>query len=286
MTSMLTTFSGAALDRAAERRTDEAWLAERLADPASRAVAVTEGGVIVDGERLARFGVGELDGEPLLLGVQDGTALFAVAVVGAPGGRAVGLREAAAVLAQDEGGLAAYSSALANWHRAHPCCSRCGTRTLIAEAGFLRTCPNCGAQHHPRTDPVVIMLVLRGDDVLLGRQPTWPPGRYSALAGFVEPGESLEEAVAREVLEESGVEVAAARYIASQPWPFPSSLMLGFFADHAAGEPRVRDGELDDARWFSRAELVAAAEGAGDVHLPPPLAIARRLIDRWLAETG
>jgi NAD+ diphosphatase len=146
----------------------------------------------------------------------------------------------------------------------------------VAEAGFVRACPNCGAQHHPRTDPVVIMLVLDGDRVLLGRQPSWPAGRYSALAGFVEPGESLEEAVAREVREEAGVEIANARYIASQPWPFPSSLMLGFFADHAGGEPHVVDAELEDVRWFERDELA-------DTILPPPLAIARTLIDTWLA---
>ena len=281
---MLTTFSGAALDRAGERRTDAAWLAERAADPASRAVAVTEGGVVLEDDRLARFPLAALGGggEPVLLGLQAGAALFAVAVDEPPGGRVANLREAAALLAQDEGALAAYASALLNWHRAHPHCARCGARTNLAEAGFVRACPNCGAQHHPRTDPVVIMLVIRGDEVLLGRQPTWPPGRYSALAGFVEPGESLEEAVAREVFEESGVEVARARYLASQPWPFPSSLMLGFFADHAAGEPNARDGELDDARWFTRAELETAAEGRGDVHLPPPLAIARRLIDTWL----
>jgi NAD+ diphosphatase len=281
---VLTTFSGAALDRAGERRADAAWLAERAADPASRAVAVTDGGVVLEGDRLARFPLAALAdaGEPVLLGLRDGVALFAVAVEEPPAGRVANLREAAALLAQDEGALAAYASALLNWHRAHPCCSRCGARTNVAEAGFVRACPNCGAQHHPRTDPVVIMLVIRGDEVLLGRQPTWPPGRYSALAGFVEPGESLEEAVAREVFEESGVEVTRARYLASQPWPFPSSLMLGFFADHAAGEPDAGDGELDDARWFARAELEAAAAGRGDVHLPPPLAIARRLIDTWL----
>ena len=283
---MLTTFSGAGLDRAAERRADTEWLAARRADPASRAIAVTDGGVVVaDDGRLARLPAAQVAGEPLvLLGVQPhGAALFAVSVDAAPpAGRVAGLREAAALLAQDEGALAAYASALLNWHRAHPRCSRCGTATAVAEAGFLRVCPNCGAQHHPRTDPVVIMLVVRGDEVLLGRQPTWPPGRYSALAGFVEPGESLEEAVLREVHEETGVEARAPRYLASQPWPFPGSLMLGFFAEHAAGEPAPRDGELDDARWFGRDELAAAAARRGEVHLPPPLAIARRLIDHWL----
>jgi NAD+ diphosphatase len=129
----------------------------------------------------------------------------------------------------------------------------------------------------------VIMLVTDGDRALLGRQARWPPGRYSALAGFVEPGETLEEAVAREVREEAGVEVRAPRYHASQPWPFPSSLMLGFVAEYAGGEPSTRDHELEDVRWFDRAELLAIRAGRGDgIHLPPPIAIARRLIDGWL----
>jgi NAD+ diphosphatase len=132
---------------------------------------------------------------------------------------------------------------------------------------------------------VVIMLVVdaSADRVLLGRQPSWPAGRYSALAGFVEPGEALEDAVAREVFEESGVEVRDARYVSSQPWPFPSSLMLGFEASWVGGEPVAADGELEDARWFTRAELSDAAAGHGPMLLPPPLAIARRLIDGWLA---
>jgi NAD+ diphosphatase len=126
------------------------------------------------------------------------------------------------------------------------------------------------------------MLVTRGEEILLGRQSSWPPGRYSALAGFVEPGESLEEAVAREVREEAGVAIAAPRYVASQPWPFPASLMLGFIAEHAGGEPHVGDAELEDVRWFARAEVAAAATGQGEMHLPPPLAIARTLVDTWL----
>jgi NAD+ diphosphatase len=272
------TFSGATLDRAAARRTDEAWIEERLADPATRAVAVTgDGGVLVDGERAARFPLGDLpDGERVFLGLEDGVALFAADVDGARDGtRVVGVREAGALLPQAEGGVVAYAAAMLNWHRRHPRCSVCGARTVMVEAGHVRRCPQCGAIHHPRTDPVVIMLVTDGDRALLGRQPTWPPGRYSALAGFVEPGESLEEAVAREVLEEAGVEVREVRYASSQPWPFPTSLMLGFTASYAGGEPRVRDEELDDVRWFGRDQL-------GEIDIPPPLAIARRLIDGWL----
>jgi NAD+ diphosphatase len=170
-----------------------------------------------------------------------------------------------------------------NWHRRHPRCSVCGEPTDAAEAGYVRICPSCGATHHPRTDPVVIMLVTDGDRVLLGRQARWPPGRYSALAGFVEPGETLEEAVAREVREEAGVEVRDPHYVSSQPWPFPSSLMLGFTAEYAGGEAATRDDELEDVRWFSRSELEVIRAGRSDgLGLPPPIAIARRLIDGWL----
>jgi NAD+ diphosphatase len=242
----------------------------------------SSGGVLVDGDALALV---PLDGlpEPLLLGMQDGRALFAAD--GEDRDDLVSVREIAPQLAQDEGGLIAYAASLLNWHRRHGFCSVCGAASEVREAGLLRVCPACGAEHHPRTDPVVIMLVIdrAGDRVLLGRQPSWPPGRYSALAGFVEPGESLEDAVAREVLEESGVEVTGARYVSSQPWPFPSSLMLGFEASYVGGAVAAVDGELDDARWFTRAELTDAAAERGSLRLPPPLAIARRLIDRWLA---
>ena len=220
----------------------------------------------------------------MLLGLEpDGAALFGVALPARArrhaGGQPARRRDAAA---RGEAGIAAYATAILTWHRTHPHCARCGHPTDMGEAGFVRTCPSCGASHHPRTDPVVIMLVTRGDEVLLGRQPSWPPGRYSALAGFVEPGESLEEAVAREVLEEAGIEITAPRYVGSQPWPFPASLMLGFLAEHAGGEPRVGDAELEDVRWFTRDEVRAAARGDGSIGLPPPLAIARTLIDVWL----
>jgi NAD+ diphosphatase len=279
------TFSGSPVDRAGTRRTDPAWVEERLADPGSRALLITDGGVVVDDDRLARVPVN--GGDPILLGLEDdGSALFAVDLGDADppsGTSAVGLRDAAALLSQGEGGLLAQATGLVNWHRRHPRCSVCGSPTLIAEAGYARRCPNCGATHHPRTDPVVIMLVTDGDRALLGRQARWPPGRYSALAGFVEPGESLEEAVAREVREEAGVEVREPRYVSSQPWPFPSSLMLGFVAEFAGGEATTRDHELEDVRWFAREELGEIRAGRVDgLHVPPPIAIARRLIDGWL----
>ena len=232
------TFEGARLDRVTMQRRDPAWVASLVADPGSRAVVVSGDAALVDGDGLARV---PLDGLPeplLLLGVQDGAALFAAEGTGRDD--LAGLRDVAAGLAQAEGGLLAYAAALLNWHRRHGFCSVCGAASEVREAGLLRQCPQCGAEHHPRTDPVVIMLVVddERDRVLLGRQPSWPPGRYSALAGFVEPGESLEDAVAREVFEESGVEVMGARYVSSQPWPFPSSLMLGFCATYVGSRGR------------------------------------------------
>ena len=190
----------------------------------------------------------------------------------------------------------AYAAALLNWHRRHRFCAACGALSEVGEAGLVRACPRCGTEHHPRTDPVVIMIVADGDRLLLGRQAVWPPRRYSALAGFVEPGETLEEAVAREVMEESGVEIAEPEYVSSQPWPFPASLMLGFRARWASGTPHPEEGELADVRWFSRAEVErAAAEDLdgwgggpdpppGGLLLPPRLAIARRLVEGWLAD--
>jgi NAD+ diphosphatase len=289
------TFAGEALDRAASRRTDDDWLAQRLADPTSRAVLVGSAGVLVaeGGHRSAPAEppLTALGGvrEAILLGVDAAGAVFAVdldALEGPPPpGEVRGLREIVGDLTQAEGGLLAHASALTHWHRSHRFCARCGAATAMAEAGYVRRCPACGAEHHPRTDPVVIMLVTDGDRALVGRQAAWPEGRYSALAGFVEPGESLEEAVAREVAEEAGVSVSAARYRSSQPWPFPASLMIGFHADYAGGEPAARDGELEDVRWSTRQELEAARRGQGDLLLPPPDAIARRLIDDWLDRT-
>jgi NAD+ diphosphatase len=282
------TFAGEALDRVGPRRGDAEWVSARVADPRSRAVVATRGGVLAVDGGPARVAPAALapEAELVLLGVDpDGTALFAadpgddaLAEALVPGGSMRGLRDLAATLDQADGGLLAHAVGLLNWHRRHRFCANCGAATHAALAGHVRRCPRCGAEHHPRTDPVVIMLVTDGDRALLGRQPTWPAGRYSALAGFVEPGESLEEAVAREVREESGVRVSDVRYRSSQPWPFPVSLMLGFTAAWAGGDPAVGDGELEDVRWFDRAELAD-----GDVGLPPPQAIARRLIDGWLA---
>jgi NAD+ diphosphatase len=312
MTEMIV-FTGERLDRAADRRSDPEWVAAQVESPDARAVLAGDAGIHVNGERLALVPLAALDArEPLLLGLDATGPVFAVDANGDSAGpvsaadqrwtargaiaaqgegppdpvtgtRPLGLRAAAAVLRHADAGLAAHAAALVNWHRRHRHCSVCGARTAVAEGGIVRRCPSCGTDHHPRTDPVVIMLVTDGDRVLLGRQPTWPPGRYSALAGFVEPGESLEEAVAREVREEAGVEVGPPAYVASQPWPFPSSLMLGFTAPWISGEPRRIDGELEDVRWFSRADVDAAvAEREGPLGVPPRFAIARRLLEVWV----
>jgi NAD+ diphosphatase len=274
------TFAGEALDRAGTHRRDDVWLAARLADPSTRIVAASAAGVLADGDRARELSPLDLpDGvETVLLGIDgDGRAVFAADVGEDVAGERRGLRDLAPVVSQAEGGLLAHAVAMLNWHRRHRFCANCGAPTEPREAGHIRSCPACGAEHHPRTDPVVIMLVADGDRAMLGRQAQWPAGRYSALAGFVEPGESLEEAVAREVREESGVRVADIEYRSSQPWPFPTSLMLGFRARWVEGDPHVRDGELEDVRWCTRDELTGGA-----VLLPPPEAIARRLIDEWL----
>jgi NAD+ diphosphatase len=274
-------FAGGVLDRVAARRHDEDWLAAARADPAARAVVAGREGV-----HAGRVPVRDAT---ILLGVDEEGPLFAQAPAGE---ELLDLRSAAASLPPGEVGLLGYAAGMVHWHRTHAFCGTCGQPTEPAEGGFVRRCAN-GHGHHPRTDPVVIMLVVdrEADRVLLGRQRTWPPGRYSALAGFVEPGESLEAAVAREVAEEAGVRVGEVRYVASQPWPFPASLMLGFEADWAGGEIQRADDELEDASWFSRAEVAQAAgtdarweDGApGGLLLPPRLAIARHLLEGWLA---
>lgn len=304
-------FAHAALDRAAARRTDPAFLADALADPRARAVVVGDHGVVVDGPvelsgpdpwaldgaggprlhasrvpLLGRTLVGtdRPDGAALVLGLDTDGAPLLVAEPAA-GDETSDLRAAAAVLHPAESGLLAYASSMRHWHRAHSHCGHCGAQTVSGEAGHVRTCPD-GHQVHPRTDPVVIMLVTDGDRVLLGRQAAWPPDRWSSLAGFVEPGESLESAVVREVAEEAGVDVTDVRYVTTQPWPFPASLMIGCEATYAGGEARIADAELEAVRWFTREEIAAAAAGAPDAALllPPSIAIARHLLDRWLSQ--
>jgi NAD+ diphosphatase len=232
----------------------------------------------------------------MLLGLDDGAPLFALDLDELPetvreglidGGRVASLREAGAILSRSQAGVAAYLAALLNWHRSHRYCANCGAATAVKEGGYARRCPRCHTTHFPRTDPVVIMTVEHDGSLLLGRRPGWPGGRYSTLAGFVSPGEAAEEAVVREVREESGIVARDPGFVSSQPWPFPRSLMLGFAAQADGGQPQARDGELEDVRWFTDAELRAAASGDNpELKLPPPISIARFLIDRWMTGRG
>lgn len=308
MTDRRNVYAGSGLDRATERRRDPAWIAARLADPATRVVPLWRGLPLVaepapGRPRAAFLGAGETwwqalaPDPPTLLGLLDGIAHFAVDLSALDGpeahphlrgrGAFVDLRAVGALLPAAEGGLLATARALLHWHSRHRFCGLCGRPTVSGEAGHVRTCtgPDCGTPTWPRTDPAVIMLVHDGERALLARQPRFPPGMYSTLAGFVEPGESLEDAVAREVLEETGVTVAEVRYHSSQPWPFPASIMLGFIARAATTALTVQRNELEDARWFTRAEIAAARDPAA-FHLPRPDSIARRLIADWLAGMG
>jgi NAD+ diphosphatase len=299
--------SRAVVDRATARRSDTEWLAKAWADPATRVVAVE------DGRALVRAGPGaeELvfvspaqapEGVRFLLGVAaDDTVYFGVAgplphtaTASDPSGadppgaelpagaRPVSLREAGPHLSDRDVGLMVHAVGIANWHAVHTHCPRCGAVTVPEQAGHSRRCPVDGSEHFPRLDPAVIMLVTDPEDrCLLARNALWPERRVSILAGFVEPGESAEQAVAREVLEETGISVVSARYVGSQPWPMPHSLMLGFRARATGSLQIVVDSEeIAEARWFSRDELRASVE-SGEIKLPPPVSIAHRIIESW-----
>ncbi len=281
--------SRSAVDRAVERRDDQRWLDNAwtngqllVLDEEGRSAVFDEG----DGPTLvlAEAAVNGDRNSAWLLGVdhsvEGGQSIWATR--GTPpvrlGARRLGLREVGATLNARDAGLLVAAVALTNWHDTHPRCPRCGAATEVIQAGWQRVCPTDGSAHFPRTDPAVIVLVHDGGDrCLLGRQPVWPPGRYSTLAGFVESGESAEAAVRREVAEESGVIVDDVRYRASQPWPFPASLMLGYEARVIGGHAETVDRELEDVRWLSKDEL-----RAGAVLLPPPSSIAHWLITTWL----
>lgn len=295
-------YAGGGLDRLAHLRTEEGWIERLLGEDRVRIVAVWQSRNLVvpgDNPRAAllpldavrpwfdqartRAVLGE-SGERLHLAIDVSHWSEEEAQRQAAGiGEWTDLRRIGPLIGREEGSLLAYARGLMWWHARHRFCGVCGAPTESVEAGHVRRCtnPDCKTSHFPRTDPAVIMLVHDGDRALLGRQKVWPPGMYSTLAGFVEPGESLEETVAREVFEESGIRVADVRYHSSQPWPFPASLMIGFHASAASREIRLNQSELEDAAWFSRAELRNfAAQGK---NLPRIDSIARRLVEDWLA---
>ncbi len=284
----------AGLDRRAERRTEPDLLVRLLADPVTRVLDVADGRApTLDGHRLA-WRAPSPDDTPALtsdevIGVYLGADPSAVAHVallrlgGAAGDGWRSLRAVGAHLGPDDAGALAAAVALANWHATHRHCPRCGAPTRPEHAGWIRRCPQDGSEHFPRTDPAIIVAVLDPDDrLLLARHPAWPEGRMSVLAGFVEPGESLANAVRREVFEEVGLTLTDVRYLGDQPWPFPASLMVGFEARADGVELTLDPAEIAEARWVSRAdyrERIAADDALGGTSL----SISRRLILRWLA---
>jgi NAD+ diphosphatase len=279
-------------------RSDPAWFDSALADERSRVVPVWNSrNLIAEGAppdaaapRAAWLELREIEPERrnsndlILLGRLNDSSFFAYEVEGidppaSPNGtRYEDLRIVASMLPADEAGVLGYARAMVTWRRRHRYCGSCGAKTLPAKGGHVLVCSNpvCRHEQFPRIDPAIIVLVSDAERALLGRQAAWPVGRYSTIAGFVEPGESLEDAVAREVLEETGVQVDRIEYHSSQPWPFPSSLMLGFMAQAVTHEVHLKDQELEDARWFTRAEIIA-----GTPVLPPRQSISYRLIETW-----
>ena len=289
-------FAGAFVDRSGHRRKDPEWLQAAVDSPECRFVPIWGDKCLAEGEPfrtvlLNRSEVAEfLDSqETIFLGMYQEQPVFAVGIDSAldapfPGsGEFHDLRYLGSVLPVDEANLVAHARALVLWHGLQKHCGICGALSRVESGGNTRICGNeeCGTQTFPRVDPAIIVLVSNDEQCLLGRQAGWPEGRYSTIAGFVEPGESLEDAVRREVAEETNVEVGNVHYHSSQPWPFPSSLMLGFTADALSGEIQLNDGELEDAQWFTRKQM-----RSGFPKLPYHLSIARRLVDNWLLDSA
>ncbi|TDK42336.1 NAD(+) diphosphatase [Antarcticimicrobium luteum] len=318
------TFGGSGLNRAAQIRGDAAALAQAMADPAARCLPMWRGKPLLRGDGLDALGLIPMDHPvlaaglgkairaPVFLGLEeDGAPRFAhdlsrwepeeldYGALGSFVDRSeqrhpdlpedmafAELRRVMTALSPRDAELAATAKAIIGWHATHRFCARCGVETVIGHAGWQRDCPDCGGHHFPRTDPVVIMLITHGDAVLMGRSPGWPEGMYSLLAGFVEPGETLEAAVRREVMEEAGVPVGAVSYLASQPWPFPASLMFGCAGEALAREITIDPVEIEDAIWVSRADMMTAFAGEHPTIKPARRgAIAHFLLQNWLADT-
>jgi NAD+ diphosphatase len=278
------------IDRVTDRRADTAWLEQAWADPRTRVLVIDDGRALVTAgdqpELVLVPPAAAAAGTRFLLGQDgEGVVYFGVSapLPSAPdGARASSLRSIGALLGDRDAGLMTHATALANWHATHTHCPRCGTATIPEPAGDSTRCPKDGTEHFPRTDPAVIMLVTDQDDrCLLARNAGWPERRFSILAGFVDSGESAEQAVVREVREETGIAVENIRYLGSQPWPMPRSLMLGFRADAPPGQViHVDNHELAEAVWFTRPALLKSLE-AHELTIAPAVSIARRIIESW-----
>jgi len=294
-------FGGNVLDRQSELRSDDA--AEKALAEASARLLLMHGGRLymkLNGEALDPFfdveGASTLQAvlaQAVLLGHGETGPVLAVPAGVDPDQlaetfKAIDVRSVyvQGLLAEPDLGSVAQGAALLAWHANHRFCGRCGHETDMRAGGYKRACPNCGTEHFPRTDPVAIMLAVRQDRCLMGRSRHFAPGMYSALAGFIEPGETIEDAVRRETHEEAGIEVGAVRYLASQPWPFPASLMIGCLGEALSEDITLDRTELEDGRWFSRDEvrLMLERRHPGELTPPPPMAIAHHLIRRWVED--
>lgn len=289
----------AAIERASEIRAQEAYLTRLVEDPGSRLIPVwLDKNLVarddaVNAVWLSAVDFSVDDAESLIfLGMMEGRACFALDLPTGDRrlpelerlGQFQDLHSIGALLDDQDASVLSYARGMCLWHRRHLFCGACGHPTTPGQGGHVRQCGNeqCGIQHFPRTDPAIIVLVHDGDQCLLGRKPEWPEGRYSTIAGFVEPGEAVEQAVVREVREETGVQIGEVSYHSSQPWPFPGSVMLGFHARAAGpGEIELVDGELEHARWFHRRDIALALNRTGPLKLPSRISIARRLIEDW-----
>ena len=295
-------FAALELDRCAEQREDAGWITARAHDPVARYLILrADGGALMSADRSGLLHVDrtvceriEAASAPSFLGCADSGHHFALTlndesaarIAAEVAGEFLDLRSAGAVLPAFDSGLFAYARGLAHWQQRTRFCSACGAPVRLEAAGHRAQCtnPQCNIAHFPRTDPAIIVIVSHAGRCLLGRGPQWPQRRYSTLAGFVEPGESLEDAVRREVFEEAGVRVGECDYHSSQPWPFPASIMLGFTA--VAEDPTIRLGpELAEAHWFSVDDLVSGLR-SGQIKVSSPLSVSYKLIEHWLRETA
>src|SRR5258706_9085436 len=306
LTAFMNTFAANPLDRPSDRRTNESWIAEKLAAPDSLGIAVWNGRPLVEdvkggeGVQIAYLTADmarELSGGSehlLFMGLWKDTAVFAVDLDGATDpadgpleglGRFEDLRAIALTLPPPDAAILATAKQMFEWRRRHRHCAACREPSEVAEGGWKRVCPACKAEHFPRTDPVVIMLAVKGEKCLLGRQAAWPKGMFSALAGFLEPRESIEEACARELSEEAGLRATPVRYHSTQPLPHPSSLMIGLIAEVENEDAAPDQTELDEVRWFTRQEAQTLVAGSlPGVRAPGSMAIAHQLIRAWAEE--
>jgi NAD+ diphosphatase len=293
MTELSTYFSGNYINRFGEIRDDARALKDALANPATRFLPVFQERCLIRDNQPAFLTMAHIrhhlqnPGDAIFLGKLEGNFVFAIGINGENesdlGTDCVlaGLREITGQLDQADAALLAYAKAMVGWQNTHRHCGRCGAAARPGEGGFVMQCTakGCGQRSFPRLDPAIIVLVHDGDRCLLGRQRRWPDGRFSTIAGFVEPGEGLEDGIRREVFEETNIRVGRCRYMASQPWPFPAALMIGFLAEALTRDIRLNDGELAEARWLTRDDI---AHGA--VVLPPQVSIAYRLLETWFDE--